>query len=666
MIQIDMKNKKDVLITNKSFHLENGIVILALEVLNYELEGKVITAVFEPRRIETGALEVINGAVQIPVYSNMVDVGTNRIQLNFRWDNKLEQSGKLVWPIDKSLETIGPAQEEIDIISYLIAELKSIELVEVDRVIAEVERERKEVLREQGEADRNTSYTQAEADRNTAYEQAENTRNQNSSVAISDFNTAGQGAINTFNTNNQGAINTFNTNSQEAIDDFVAETERVEAIYPTRLTNVENDLAQHKIGYTEDLQEIESKRQQDNFKVATIEKDLNDYQKVLSQVNVNQEAKQKVTGYETISLPKTSANGQVSASVKGNTLTNLINNGINYSNWIVSGAGSTKGVNGIHLVADSSNDSILMNTTFFKPSTIYTIFINIVAINIDGTFAISSNLTGAGVEIQKTVGIQKIKLTTQSVITLNRLTFSLASNTTNGKYVDFEVYSLVEGDWTNYPITKSMPYGTKSTVCASRLKSVNTDQTKKTEMYISESGHLRSIGSVKDEIRIKSDGSYERIQRISSDGTTVLETPIITPANVSGTLLSYPSGTVYVEPVVADAGLYTDKMTILHSDLPIASIEKVSKVDFTTGKETELNVSQCVIAGDKKSFTHPSLVANDIVFFTYFHSVEGTLGETEITYYDSRHTIKDTANNKFYQWKISSTNGIPSIALVEV
>ena len=74
----------------------------------------------------------------------------------------------------QALDT-SPAQEEVDIISYLIAELKSIELVEVDRVIAEVERERKEVLREQGEADRNTSYTQAEADRNTTYEQAENT-----------------------------------------------------------------------------------------------------------------------------------------------------------------------------------------------------------------------------------------------------------------------------------------------------------------------------------------------------------------------------------------------------------------------------------------------------------------------------------------------------------
>ncbi|HUM44861.1 MAG TPA: hypothetical protein PKI14_18095, partial [Fervidobacterium sp.] len=69
-----------------------------------------------------------------------------------------------------------------------------------------------------------------------------------------------------------------------------------------------------------------------------------------------------------------------------------------------------------------------------------------------------------------------------------------------------------------------------------------------------------------------------------------LAEPIITPVQVSGTLVSYPSGTVYIERVVPDAGLYTDKMTVLHQDLPIKALEKLSKIDFMTGLETELDV----------------------------------------------------------------------------
>ena len=42
----------------------------------------------------------------------------------------------------------------------------------------------------------------------------------------------------------------------------------------------------------------------------------------MASVNVNQEAKQKATGYGIVSLPKNAANGQVSAVVKGNTITN--------------------------------------------------------------------------------------------------------------------------------------------------------------------------------------------------------------------------------------------------------------------------------------------------------------------------------------------------------
>lgn len=153
------------------------------------------------------------------------------------------------------------------------------------------------------------------------------------------------------------------------------------------------------------------------------------------------------------------------------------------------------------------------------------------------------------------------------------------------------------------------------------------------------------------------------------DATTLiyqLAEPVEMPVQVSGTLLSYPSGTVYVENVVADAGLYSDGIIVLHQDLPIKSIEKISKIDYETGLETILDASKAVIASDKLSFTHPDLSEGDIVFFEYEYDVESTDGEAEVEFYDSRYVVKDTETGKFYKWNIVVANGQPSIELVEV
>ena len=147
--------------------------------------------------------------------------------------------------------------------------------------------------------------------------------------------------------------------------------------------------------------------------------------------------------------------------------------------------------------------------------------------------------------------------------------------------------------------------------------------------------------------------------------TYQLAEPIITPINASGNIVSNPSGTVYIEPAVADAGMYTTKLNVLNTDLPINYIEKLSKVDFNTGVETELDSSKCVIAEDKLSFTHPDLTANDIVFFTYYHNLETTQGETTIEYYDSRHTLKDSVTGKFYKVVPAVANGVLVNELVE-
>lgn len=113
-------------------------------------------------------------------------------------------------------------------------------------------------------------------------------------------------------------------------------------------------------------------------------------------------------------------------------------------------------------------------------------------------------------------------------------------------------------------------------------------------------------------------------------------------------------------------GVYTDKMEVLHQDLPIKTIENVSKVDFMTGVETELDIEGIVIAENQLSFTHPDLSEGDIVFFEYEYDLESTQGETEIEYYDSRYTIKDSVTDKFYKWNVTVADGVPSIELVEV
>ncbi len=145
-----------------------------------------------------------------------------------------------------------------------------------------------------------------------------------------------------------------------------------------------------------------------------------------------------------------------------------------------------------------------------------------------------------------------------------------------------------------------------------------------------------------------------------------LATPVEIPVQVSGTLVGYSSGTVYWEPMVADAGVYAGKMDILNTSLPIKRIEKLSKVDYATGVEYELDPAQAVISADKLSFTHPSLSNGDIVFFIYEYNNETTIPEMAVQYYDSRYVVKDTETGKFYKWNIVVANGQPSIELVEV
>lgn len=146
-----------------------------------------------------------------------------------------------------------------------------------------------------------------------------------------------------------------------------------------------------------------------------------------------------------------------------------------------------------------------------------------------------------------------------------------------------------------------------------------------------------------------------------------LATPIEIPIEVSGTLLSYPSGTVYIEPAIADAGVYDGGFAILNTDFPIAELESVQKIDFQTGLSTELDVGQAVIAGGGLSFTHTGLSDGDIVFVKYKYDDSAyTAGKATCDYYDSRFVKKDTVNNKFYRIDYQVSNGVVTPVATEV
>lgn len=128
MIVLDMTQKISVRITTSAFNLENDILKLEIDCGIYDLTGKTITAAFSPVGVETAPLTVnTEGLIELPIYAGEIQCGVNYIQLNFRWStNKLEQSPVMMWVIDKSLETTAPAQEEVNVITYLISEANRI------------------------------------------------------------------------------------------------------------------------------------------------------------------------------------------------------------------------------------------------------------------------------------------------------------------------------------------------------------------------------------------------------------------------------------------------------------------------------------------------------------------------------------------------------------
>ena len=144
-----------------------------------------------------------------------------------------------------------------------------------------------------------------------------------------------------------------------------------------------------------------------------------------------------------------------------------------------------------------------------------------------------------------------------------------------------------------------------------------------------------------------------------------LATPITTPNVTSGVPIAYPSGTVYYEPRLADADVYTDKFSIMRTSYPIDSLVSITKVN-DDGTYTTIPISTATIAGDGLSFTHASLTADDLVLVEYLWDYVLPYGFKTVTAYNSPWVVLDTANSKYYKMGFSTTNGTAAMTATEV
>lgn len=424
-----------------------------------------------------------------------------------------------------------------------------------------------------------------------------------------------------------------------------------------------------------------------NLRVAEIGKDLSDYKAVLVQLNPNQEAKQTVSDYGRVSLPVNAASGHMSAVVGGVTVTQLEPNGRAFCNNIAAfnhhyySPVVTQNADNIEVAIPEGRTETYFGwdtDTYLKPDAYY--FIKIDLEWVSGTDLYFRPCNSAG-------GVYRWRAQNGRHTLFGKFKAPIDLGGNNDWHVfqflgaagdSFKIYKISQyeisadeyNSLSNDKLSKRydfLPYGTHSTVSAMRIVSESEDKSQRTELYIPDVGGMRSTGTVRDEISCNQQtGQWVHIMRVGDDGVA-LSNPITAPVNVSGTLLSYPKGIVYSEPVLPVAGIYTaNGISVTNTDFPIESIERIYKIDFATGVETEINPSSAVVAGNGLSFTHPGLAAGDIVFFTYYHSVTGTNPKLTLSYYDSRYTVKDSVTNKFYRWRITVANGVPSIVVEEV
>lgn len=491
---------------------------------------------------------------------------------------------------------------------------------------------------------------------------------------------------------------------QDAVDGKIATTDiadnlttddanKVLSAKQGKVLNERLNTAESDIGELDSrLTEIGATAATNLLTTARHERDITQIENTLSALNYNNEPRVSVSSYaKSVTFPKNTAQGGLKATVKGNTLNNGIVNG-NFANgttgFTADSSGTLSVSDGELKVKGNGTSRYLYQRAIVSdvPMTDghkYYISLRIKALTGNAPPQFVVNYIGTTGGTQSAVAVQNAvaantsyrmsNIVTSSGKTGNMTIISLGVYDTAGDSLNKEYLTK---DWICINLTlagldtltkKQLDamtenwFGGVKNVISPRLRSVDKNGLNPTYQYTAPRAMRRTAAGDYDEI---SGGSF--IKRVGDDGVA-LAAPIITENVTSGTLLSYPGGTVYAEPAIADAGVYGTSMSILYTDYPIKTLESAKKIDFATGEETSLDISAAVIAGDGKSFTHSGLASGDIVFFTYLYDVQRVGGENTYSYLDSNHVLEDTANGKFYTYKPVITNGaIASWTVTEV
>lgn len=102
-------------------------------------------------------------------------------------------------------------------------------------------------------------------------------------------------------------------------------------------------------------------------------------------------------------------------------------------------------------------------------------------------------------------------------------------------------------------------------------------------------------------------------------------------------------------PHIKEKQLYDSGITITNTDLPIKSLISVTKINTTTGEETDIAISTCTVAEGGGSFTSTALTDNDSVVFVYEYDTSLTTIPTIVTKYVLSRTTQADENTKGIQ-----------------
>jgi|GEM_PF-3914086 len=134
--------------------------------------------------------------------------------------------------------------------------------------------------------------------------------------------------------------------------------------------------------------------------------------------------------------------------VDGQSWVNLADNGVDYVNHVIAGAGTTKGADGIHLVqaGGSEYDRLPIVLSNSKQYTL-------IYLVTDDTGSATLALTGDGtvidsdIALNKNKGLRKQLFTTSATVTGTYLELRKTSGV-SGDYTDYEILAILEGDQT--------------------------------------------------------------------------------------------------------------------------------------------------------------------------------------------------------------------------